>query len=384
MAKAVILDTDAAFESLKKTKSYVETARSFGVSSSTLARCLKRKGYDVGFMTRSLIDQDTLDKAKQLYVEGYSLDEIKSRLGGKSFSVSGIFKKLRGSGFEGRRQAPKLALDSDQIEQLEAGIKAGKSHVEMARAFGVTQNALRRFIKSSWSPCFKNYEIYAASFAKGLENKQHFEDFCRAKGWSLDAVSKALKADQRLNRLALSAVYAAGSPPFCCFCLKSVEPSEKNRSKRVRERVCFYSQKCSECRLLMYGIGAAKTIDQIAARRMKEMCRNARSRALKARFDFDIDEQWVQEQIDRQGSVCFWSGLPLEFKGRASGVGKGDFSSRLGSPSLDRRDSNKGYTKDNVVVARYEVNVAKSCLTEDQFLGMCRSVAARFSGKDAT
>lgn len=49
---------------------------------------------------------------------------------------------------------------------------------------------------------------------------------------------------------------------------------------------------------------------------------------------------------------------------------------------IDRIDSTKGYTRDNVVACCKQCNWAKGRLTYHQFLTMCRKIAARHANDD--
>ena len=62
--------------------------------------------------------------------------------------------------------------------------------------------------------------------------------------------------------------------------------------------------------------------------------------------------------------VCQLSGEPLVFE-----------PNYIYTFSLDRKDSSKGYTHDNVQWVGVSVNTAKSNLADDDFVDMCMSVA---------
>jgi len=64
---------------------------------------------------------------------------------------------------------------------------------------------------------------------------------------------------------------------------------------------------------------------------------------------------------------CAVSGLPFDFTIHS---GRRPFA-----PSLDRIDSSGGYTKGNVRLVCFAVNVALNCWGDEAFLRMCRAVA---------
>ena len=76
------------------------------------------------------------------------------------------------------------------------------------------------------------------------------------------------------------------------------------------------------------------------------------------KYDFDIDEQFISELYEKQNGKCFWFGVNL----KPSNVAKYPWQ-----PSLDRLDREKGYTKDNVVLACYTANIGRNTSDEATF-----------------
>lgn len=87
---------------------------------------------------------------------------------------------------------------------------------------------------------------------------------------------------------------------------------------------------------------------------IRRALRGAGERARAKGLPFDLDFQWVAHRIERQDFRCALSGIAF-FCDR----------SRIGTrnpyaPSLDRIDCAKGYTRDNVRVVLYALNVMLS------------------------
>lgn len=91
----------------------------------------------------------------------------------------------------------------------------------------------------------------------------------------------------------------------------------------------------------------------------------ARSRNLK--FDLDID--YLTKLVDLQNSKCALSGIKLEFAKNAK-----DHQIGKTTASLDRIDSSKGYTKDNVQWTHKWVNIMKWDFNEIEFYSFCKKV----------
>lgn len=81
------------------------------------------------------------------------------------------------------------------------------------------------------------------------------------------------------------------------------------------------------------------------------------------KFDVTIEELW--ELYLKQDKKCALSGIDIEF----------GYSSKRGSCSLDRIDSNQGYVKDNIQWVHKDVNIMKNNYSQEYFIEICRKIA---------
>ena len=98
--------------------------------------------------------------------------------------------------------------------------------------------------------------------------------------------------------------------------------------------------------------------------RLNELARSARYRSSVAT---NIDGTYLTGLYHSQDGRCYYSGMEMEL----SPWGKGRTAKSM---SIDRVDSNGGYTKDNIVLCCWAVNAGKSNLSEDEYIGVCRAV----------
>jgi hypothetical protein len=94
-------------------------------------------------------------------------------------------------------------------------------------------------------------------------------------------------------------------------------------------------------------------------------CLAARHRAEKMGWDFDLTVEWIEEQHERQGGRCAYTGHEFDHT---------DMRKAPDSMSLDRVDPTRGYTTDNVLLVGWRVNFAKLDMTLDEFRSLCRDV----------
>jgi len=83
----------------------------------------------------------------------------------------------------------------------------------------------------------------------------------------------------------------------------------------------------------------------------------------KKQFDLSIEDAW--NLFLKQDRKCALSGLEIKF---------GEKSIEHGTASLDRIDSARGYTKENVQWLHKEVNKMKMDLNEDRFKFLCKII----------
>jgi hypothetical protein len=98
---------------------------------------------------------------------------------------------------------------------------------------------------------------------------------------------------------------------------------------------------------------------------------NTRASAIRRGFVFEITMQQMWELFESQKRKCALTGVDLTLT-RATRAFEGN-------ASLDRIDSSKGYTLDNIQWVEKQINRMKSNLTETRFLQYCTLVVSYLS-----
>lgn len=95
------------------------------------------------------------------------------------------------------------------------------------------------------------------------------------------------------------------------------------------------------------------------------MLHTAKSISKKYNLLFDLDEDFIIGLFNKQDRKCFYLGIDLEpaFNRR-----------KLNSPSLDRIDCNKGYTRDNVVLCSQFANLGRCDVPFEEFKNFCNKL----------
>lgn len=88
-----------------------------------------------------------------------------------------------------------------------------------------------------------------------------------------------------------------------------------------------------------------------------------KARVIKKNMEIDITEEYLMELWEKQNGLCYYSGLPMS-----------TVRNDMNIVSVDRVDSSRGYTKDNVVLASRWANVMKNSHSAEDFIKLCRTL----------
>lgn len=92
--------------------------------------------------------------------------------------------------------------------------------------------------------------------------------------------------------------------------------------------------------------------------------RGAKARAL----EFSITIEDMDNQFEAQNGKCFYSNLNLECAGKYNYI-------ITQTASLDRIDSSKGYTVDNIKWVHKDINFMKGSLSHEKFVDWCNMIS---------
>ena len=178
-----------------------------------------------------------------------------------------------------------------------------------------------------------------------------------------DTEKRKISQENFKNRKAESFVYTI-TEKMCSHCqeTKTVDCYRKNITYKDG-----YQNKCKKCE---YEI----CTDSRNAYELKHWAKRCFLHAKKHnKYDFDIDEKFVSELYEKQNGKCFWFNVEL----KPSNIAKYPWQ-----PSLDRLDREKGYTKDNVVLACYSANIGRNTSEEATFSLFVEDLKKALSAKN--
>jgi hypothetical protein len=88
---------------------------------------------------------------------------------------------------------------------------------------------------------------------------------------------------------------------------------------------------------------------------------------------FDLTIEFLWDLFEKQKGVCVLSGLPIVLDTALGTLSTHGYQRK--TASLDRINSSKGYTKDNVQWVHKDINQMKSSRTDQDFIALCKAVA---------
>ena len=153
-----------------------------------------------------------------------------------------------------------------------------------------------------------------------------------------------------------------GNTKYLCRCTN--DACGKEQPVRGTCLVTGRSTQCRRCASVEVNKSVHRIrerLDSIPRTKWRGIKRNARLRDL----EFDITLEWAWELFVAQGGRCALTGVAIHFAGE---------DEERSTASLDRIDSNRGYTCDNVQWVHTTVNLIKRDLPEEEFFSWCRLV----------
>lgn len=132
-----------------------------------------------------------------------------------------------------------------------------------------------------------------------------------------------------------------------------------------------YSDKTREYSKEWKRQNAARNVEYVHTSRRRNPAKylvvRTRTSAKRRGLEFDLTEQFLAERLGPMR--CEATGQKLNWD---TCFGQGGGKPGPFTPSIDRIDSSKGYTQDNVRIVSLRFNQCKRDLTDEEFAALCR------------
>lgn len=117
---------------------------------------------------------------------------------------------------------------------------------------------------------------------------------------------------------------------------------------------------CRECRKKQYRDYSRKRLMSSKESYFKSVLNSTKNRCIKNGREFEITVEQMVDLFEKQNGKCALTGMDL--------IIKMDKKNRHDTVSIDRIDSDKGYTLDNVQLICYAINRFKSNMPDNMFM----------------
>lgn len=107
----------------------------------------------------------------------------------------------------------------------------------------------------------------------------------------------------------------------------------------------------------------------------EELLVKIKTGAKRRSIHFDISIEEINKLVDKSKGKCSLTGIPFDLSKDPK------YRLRLWAPSIDRIDSSKGYTADNIRLVVASVNIALSDFGEDVLIRIAKGIAKVKYGK---
>tara|TARA_R110000868_G_scaffold280829_1_gene541187 strand:+ start:60 stop:557 length:498 start_codon:yes stop_codon:yes gene_type:complete len=152
-----------------------------------------------------------------------------------------------------------------------------------------------------------------------------------------------------------------------CFCCKITK--ECNLFFKHAQTPDGLHSWCKTC----CNVGNQKSRDKVNSTiegRAKVFLQNAKKSAIKRKQEFNLKVSDVVNCWDKQSGICPYSGIKMTLE-----------AGKLNTVSIERIDSNIGYTETNTILICRAINTMKSNFMFEDFYMLCKSVT-QFLGDD--
>lgn len=154
---------------------------------------------------------------------------------------------------------------------------------------------------------------------------------------------------------------------YCSKCKKTKEVSEFHADKSDKSGLQSYCYQCVHKGMHEW----ASTLEGNITKLFNDLKQNAKKRAKK--LSVEITKQYIIDLYHQQTGLCAITKQKMTHIAYSRGEEKKHIINNI-NISVDRIDSNKGYTKDNIQLVCAIINRMKSDLSNEQFVELCNLV----------
>lgn len=152
----------------------------------------------------------------------------------------------------------------------------------------------------------------------------------------------------------------------CAACKIKKDKSEFSNDKQNHDGL---NNSCKKCRIDIMSKSISK-YDQFIQKLFNDLKHNAKTRNIKV--EITVDD--IKELYDKQNGICVYSDVKMTHLGYQNKETKDGHIYNKFNISVDRIDSKKHYSKDNIQLVCAQVNRVKYDMNHEEFLDMVKRI----------
>lgn len=145
----------------------------------------------------------------------------------------------------------------------------------------------------------------------------------------------------------------------CLDCKSTYPITDFYTYTRRKDGYVFYAPRCKRCENLNH----RKRFDLSPEKRATILFHSSKNTSKRKGIPFSLTKEDILNQYKFQNGKCYYTGIPLS-----------SISNDPNKMSIDRKDSALGYTKENIVISSWHVNIMKRTYSEEEFLELCKTI----------
>lgn len=169
------------------------------------------------------------------------------------------------------------------------------------------------------------------------------------------------KIGEKFGKWTVVEIYEKSGQGVMCLCRCECGRESKVRQRTLHNRTTLQCRHCGSWQ----GVGDFS----------KGHFNNIVARAKKRGLEFSLTQEWLWNLYLKQDRKCAITNVPIKF----DETGTRKYYNQ--TASLDRIDSSKGYTEDNVQWVHKAINFMKQALEQQEFIELCNLVAQQYPTK---
>lgn len=195
------------------------------------------------------------------------------------------------------------------------------------------------------------------------------DDYCASKNNKVDGRNPICRECRSKQRKSSNYQPKQTGTKCCSTCKHILDVSKFNKDKSANDGLQSSCRLCQVKRLYK----SSSTFDGFINKLFQDIKGNTKNKAKD--IDIQITIQDIKDLYKKQDGKCAMTGIKMTYTTQHDGKSSQHIKNKW-NISVDRIDSNKGYTVDNIQLVCAIINRMKMDFSNDEFISLCDALAS--------